>query len=162
VVCAAQAALYIAKDRIDPVQQGDLFGFAPANDERLMETLGIGDARKAGQAVGDGRGARAECRGRPDGERLACEPRQLGKLSPQGMPTARFRDKAERPVLAWLMRYVARNHTVGEREPEPVAVCEPERFRLQAATLILYGDWVTCLPLSVATAACCFIEKPTR
>jgi hypothetical protein len=48
VVRAAQAALHIAEDRIDPVQHGHFFGLAPANDERLMETPGVRDAGKAG------------------------------------------------------------------------------------------------------------------
>jgi hypothetical protein len=34
VIRAAQAALHIAEDRIDPVQHGHFFGLAPAHDEQ--------------------------------------------------------------------------------------------------------------------------------
>ncbi len=75
MVGTAEAAFYVAEDRIYPVEHGQLLGFASANNRGLMHTAGVGDTGKTGQPIGDDGALRAQRSTGPLGDRLAREAR---------------------------------------------------------------------------------------
>ena len=62
VVSPAAAGLEIAENGVDPLEYGQLIGFARPDDGRLVDAADVGDAGETGQAVGDDGAGRGEVR----------------------------------------------------------------------------------------------------
>lgn len=73
MVGARQAGLEIAENGVDPLELGDLFGFAAGHDRGLMATACLGDGPEARQSIGENDAGGVEMVLRPHRNRLEGE-----------------------------------------------------------------------------------------
>jgi len=95
MIGTAEAAFEIAEDRVHPMEHGQLLGFAPTNNRRLVCATCVGNASKTGQAIGEDGAARAQRNAGPFGNRLACEAGKLRELGTQRVSFLVERDRSD-------------------------------------------------------------------
>ena len=80
MVGPTEARFDVPQDRVHPMKERQVLGFAPADDSGLVRTAGVGNADETGQAIGNNGALRAQLGTGPVGDRFAREARQLIEL----------------------------------------------------------------------------------